>query len=107
MPYVITTKRPIVAVSPFASRGSFERDSLPVVSQRAVEALEILPLLDALQRLPALPIKSIRAWAETLQAVLNLPEEGGAIHLPDDGTLLEVERQPDGFDVDAFNARHS
>jgi hypothetical protein len=77
-------------------------DAKPV----AVEALEVLPLLDGLRLLPAPPIKSLRAWVETLQAVLDLPEDGGTVQIPG-GTVLEVERQPDDFDVDAFNARHS
>lgn len=80
-------------------------DAKPV----AVEALEVSPLLDALR--PMLAIKTVKAWADALHAlldlaVIDLPETGGTVHLPD-ATVIRVERQPDGFDVDAFNARHS
>jgi hypothetical protein len=73
--------------------------------ERAVEALEVNPLLDALR--PVLPIKTLQTWIDTLHALIELPETGGTIELPD-GTMIDVRRVPvDDFDVDAFNARHS
>jgi hypothetical protein len=77
-PYVVTTKRPIVAVSPFASRGSFERDNLPVVSARAVATLE-----------------EARAYVikrhNTYGAIHSLPESGGTVGPLPDGTMIQVE----------------
>lgn len=93
MPFIVTTKRPITSVSPFASRGSFERDSLPVVSRVAVATLEEVPCgcgkphLGGTEHADECPVGILLANA-TLRALLSEPFTIGP--LPD-GTTVEVE----------------
>lgn len=90
-PFIVTTKRAPIAANPFASFGSFAKDSQVtqprVVSCRAVASLEeaakVIYTAAGQQTTPS-------DWSYD-QCLCKLPDSGGSVGPLPDGTVIEVE----------------
>jgi hypothetical protein len=106
-PYIVTTKQPLDRW-PLPGEGKMEClqraafGHIAGVRSWLAEAVEFYASGDGFNR----GAVGEGTLSEMKGNVAALPEFGGTISLPDE-TVIEVERQPDDFDVAAFNAREA